>query len=393
MKLTDEQEKALQMVDSFMKSTNSTACIAGYAGVGKSSLMAHLPQHKIIIAPTGKAAVRISELSGIKASTIHRWMYAPKEDKKGDVVFIKKPIEDVPRAPLIIIDEASMIDSKLYSDIIDTADAIGAKTLFVGDPFQLPPVSKEEFGQGFSALSPNLYHSQNYILMTHIVRQALDSPIIRASMLIRNNDVMNGLKEINKLSSKEVIDKAMELGLDTTSIVCHTNTKRFEINNAIRNKMGLSEISSNEQILVTKNNYELDIFNGEVHKVTAVLEKSKSHEMRDIVNQKFIHTPFYLLEINKQDKVVIAETDLTGDLPPITKQLKQKAKLLFGHEYLHANYGYACTAHKMQGSQNQNICIMLEPSVKPTTSEGIRWLYVAVTRATDKCFYSFGSSL
>lgn len=377
-----------------MKSNSSSACIAGFAGVGKSSILSYLPASKVIIAPTGKAAARIEEITKIKASTIHRWMYVPKEDKRGNVFFEKKTLDSIKRGDLIVIDEASMIDSKLYSDIVDTADALGCKTLFVGDPFQLPPVNKGEIDQAFSALSKNLYHDKNYVLMQDIVRQALDSPIIRASALIRNRDIMGGLKELPKLNSKEIIPKVLELGLDKTSIVCHTNNKRFEINENIRNRLNYSDIFVGEQILVTKNNYNLDIFNGEIHQISKVLGKTqKAHELRDTVNKKYVQSFFYHLELTNGNNVVIAEQDLTGKLPHITKQLKDKAELLFEDEYLHANYGYATTAHKFQGSQNNNICILMEPSIKPSSEEGARWMYVAVTRAVDACFYSLGSTL
>jgi ATP-dependent exoDNAse (exonuclease V) alpha subunit len=382
------------MVEDFMKSTSSSACIAGFAGVGKTSLMKYLPASKVVIAPTGKAAVRIEETTGLKASTIHRWMYTPKEDKKGNIFFERKPLDSIKRGDLIVIDEASMIDSKLYSDIVDTADALHCKTLFVGDPFQLPPVNKGEFDLQFSALSENLYQKQNYILIKEIVRQALDSPIIRASVKIRNRDIMGGLKELTKLNSKDIIPKALELGIEKTSIICHTNNKRFEINDNIRTRLGYVDLTDGDQLLVTKNNYDLDIFNGEVHQIEKILDTTqKQHEIRDTVNKKYVHTYFHHLRLVGGSKVVVAELDLNGKLPHMTKQMSNKARLLFESEYLHCNYGYATTAHKFQGSQNNNICILMEPSIRPSEEEGARWMYVAVTRAIDSCYYSLSSSL
>jgi exodeoxyribonuclease V alpha subunit len=118
-KLTDGQQAAMDMVAKLMKAPPPMpAIITGYAGTGKTTMLkaiASMYGNPVILAPTGKAALRVQEATGITALTMHRWLYHPKENENtGEIDFRLKDLAmiECTENGLVIVDEASMVGSR-----------------------------------------------------------------------------------------------------------------------------------------------------------------------------------------------------------------------------------------------------------------------------------------
>ena len=191
--LTQGQEQAMAMGRRVM-SSGGHACgiVAGYSGVGKTTIVkvfAHEFGTPLVITPTGKSALRVREATGLDARTIHRWIYKVVEDPKtGGVKFVRRNSEEIEKPPsrLIVLDEASMVSAEIWRDVYSVCEQHDLRLICVGDAFQLPPV-QERNAPPFSILSPEFARElgAERVEMTEVTRQALDSPVIRASMALR----------------------------------------------------------------------------------------------------------------------------------------------------------------------------------------------------------------
>ena len=151
----------------------------GWAGTGKSTLARYLAEGVRGVkyaAFTGKAALVMRKKGCRGASTIHSLIYTLVSEKEGEPRFALDPESEAASADLIVIDEVSMVDEALATDLL----SFGTKVLVLGDPFQLPPVQ----GAGFFTMA------EPDIMLTEIHRQARDNPIIRMSVDIREGEYL-----------------------------------------------------------------------------------------------------------------------------------------------------------------------------------------------------------
>lgn len=137
--LDDTQRQALRMA-----LTNTVSILTGGPGCGKSFTVRHIARTAksvgakvTLAAPTGRAARRLSELTGMPAMTVHRMLgrNAEPEDEDGGLFDVHDPMQ----ADLIVVDESSMLDVGLADALVDKIPA-GAHLLLVGDVDQLPSV-------------------------------------------------------------------------------------------------------------------------------------------------------------------------------------------------------------------------------------------------------------
>ena len=149
----------------------------GFAGTGKTTLARMFGDEvygRVVYgAFTGKAASVLRKKGCPGAQTIHSMIYTREDDnpETGEPIFGVNHASDACSAALIIIDEVSMVDETLGRDLL----SLGRPVLVLGDPGQLPPVKGDGF---FTAVEPDY-------LLTEIHRQALDNPIIRLSIDVR----------------------------------------------------------------------------------------------------------------------------------------------------------------------------------------------------------------
>lgn len=410
---TKGQAAALDMIEALVGEDDPAyAVLTGYAGTGKTTLLqvvAEAHGSPLILTPTGKAALRVQEATGLDASTVHRWLYRPNEDRKtGEVRWQKRPLDDVdlPANRLIVVDEASMVGEELWADIWWLASAIGCKVLLVGDRFQLGPVTKENT-RPFNALRD--LKAARRADLTEVVRQALDSPIIRASMLIRagESETLEALTEVLDAVQRPRLVEAFLALAPSRALIAHRNQTRHDLNLEVRKVLGHhpTVLRPGEPLLVLFNNYQVDRFNGEVVCFDKWVEApGEPVPVRDRYKNLSMMVGYGLARVDGAE-VILSQDEVfgqTGAMPMTTlaraardhavQKWKYDRKL--APPYLNANLGYCLTAHKAQGSEFDDVMVVVEGSVGWGSGgmyglEGRRHLYTAITRAKKRvqiCF-------
>ena len=191
--LSDKQREALEAVNN-----NNVCVITGGPGTGKTTIIKAIIEmynkngkKTVLCAPTGRAAKRMSEVTGEEALTLHRLLEIRKIEEEGNLKGIDYEVAPID-ADVIIIDEMSMVDLFLMNYVVK-AIYLGTKLVLVGDVDQLPSV-----GPG-SILSDIIYSKKiTTITLNKIFRRAAESKII-----INSHRVNNGEKFISKEETKE----------------------------------------------------------------------------------------------------------------------------------------------------------------------------------------------
>lgn len=291
--LADSQKQAIQTV-----LQHKVSIMTGGPGVGKTTIVnsiLKIIQGKCtsiaLCAPTGRAAKRLSETTGLKAKTIHRLLGFSPESRTF------KHDQDNPLAiDMLVVDEASMIDTILLHHLLQ-AIPDHAAVLFVGDVDQLPSV-------GAGAVLMDMIRSQSIptVILTEIFRQAADSKIIvnahrinQGDLPLANETTKSDFYTIYSDSTADIYNQLIDLvaerlpqylGVDPlTEIQVLTPMNRGELGSVALNAAlqlrlnGGSEprvtkhgftLAPGDKVIQTINNYEKDIFNGDIGYVTEV---------------------------------------------------------------------------------------------------------------------------
>lgn len=392
--LTREQQQAIDMIHAFARHPTKQVCkLGGYAGTGKTTTIQHLinqggvPGKALVCcAPTGKAAQVLGhKLNGFPVRTVHSLIYQPskrtgerlfalqqrfrmtkdqsflpqiEEEKKrvGELMFVEKETSIGPRS-FVICDEASMVSPKMVDDLKKT----GAKILFVGDPGQLPPVKAQQF-----------FNNPDFVLQT-VHRQALESPIIQASLAIREGKGMPGNSEAFRRVAKG--ETTEEEYLSAGVILCGKNATRLAFNKYIRNLKGMTSKlpEDGETVICTKNDLNNSgLVNGQIATTLGVPVQDPftgdwsislktdfgTRRGLDFCPEQFLAHYHYGLNPTKN----ILDSDL-----------------------LQLTYGYCLTAHKSQGSEWGSV--ILADDSKGGSFDRKAWLYTAITRAKEKLIW------
>lgn len=420
--VTSGQEAALRVVVAFLRDAHARlARLTGYAGTGKTTLIRiiaglarEIELPILVLAPTGKAALRVREATGEFACTIHKFLYAPRQNPEtGDVTFEPKNLDELQdaRGALIVVDEASMVSRKMWEHLSLAAAVVEMKILLVGDTFQLEPVQDRED----KAFAPLALPTDYVAHLDEVVRQALDSPVLRAATEIRlarsPMDVSRALAHLTSLDGRTPVDVAVEH--PEIPVLCHRNETRHTLNNAIRARRGLSPAGpiAGEPLLVLRNCYPIDRMNGEVVTLARWSEEgpctSAARDRRSNEAAELTYRVGYLADerLNvlgdptSPPAVVFCLDEVAGQsrlgehwMEVGFRDAWRRGDI--GHglterpQYVHANYGYSLTVHKSQGSEWDKVLIVLENSISAHTISGRRFIYTAVTRAKKQVFWT-----
>jgi exodeoxyribonuclease-5 len=391
----DALEKVVKMAAVPKGAIPETCVIAGPAGTGKTTLLKMVCDEigeSLIVAPTGKAALRVKQATGYPATTIHKLLFkTTKSPLTGEVEFtLKEPHEiPVPESGFLISDESSMIDAQLHDSMMAIADGANLKLLFLGDLAQLPPVTPPGKAP-FNILDPKLYQPTYRADLTEIVRQAAGDPLIQTSMYLRTNKVLEAMKRLQGVPQENLVEEALGVIQRGGAVICHTNAVRNYLNRAIRARLGYGEnLRDGEPLVVNKNNYGTNMFNGEI--VSFRRWHTEPRGPYDIDNrftgkrQDAYFGRGYVQGIEgNEERVVMCKDEIFGQIIEGISHgsIAACAKRYWGKEdsVLHCNFGYAITCHKAQGSEWPEVLAVLD-KVNIHTLDGRRWLYTAVTRS------------
>ena len=176
--------------------TSGLLLITGGPGTGKTTILSGILElfgrmqlRPLLAAPTGRAAKRLTEVTGEDASTIHRLLEAGIDPATGKMVFARD--EDIPlTCDAVIVDEMSMVDVTLLHSLLQAVPQ-GKRLILVGDPDQLPPV-----GPGFPFGDMLRSGELPTVRLTEIFRQAQQSLIVMNAHRV-NRGEMPDLKCVN----------------------------------------------------------------------------------------------------------------------------------------------------------------------------------------------------
>lgn len=364
---------------------NQLLVITGGPGTGKTTsvrailaLLDELGLKTLLCAPTGRAAKRMSELTGKEAATVHRLLGAKFDEEGGNVVFTKNESDRLD-CDAVILDESSMVDI-LLMDALLKALPPDARLIMVGDADQLPSVGP---GNVFSALIRS--EVVPVVRLTEIFRQKEGSRIVRNAHLINkgehpdfaeNSGDFFRLKRLKAASSVETITELCAVRLPT-----RMNIPAEEI-------QVLSPTRKGELGTVQLNKSLQQLLNPPAPNKREKLFGDYIFREGDRVMQ--IKNNYDILWRN-EDNTEAGTGIYNGDIGTLVKIDPESEALIIDFDGHIATYGFdglielehawAVTVHKAQGSEYRAVILALGGGSQMLLTRGL--LYTAVTRAKE----------
>lgn len=391
MELTQSQEQALSTLLARIDDGAPVVRLSGAAGTGKTTLIKELHAalfDAVICTPTNKAS-QVLRTKGLPATTFYRKFYILEEtvDRKPRFISCKRWLESnfsaglpegkISYAPILIIDEATMVNTVSYREMMRMCDTL----ILVGDEHQLPPVGDRENPAGlFGSETPDA-------TLTEVLRQAEGSQVLDLAEAIRR-----GSPKVGKmLGFFEPEQEFRDLVRDGSQAICFTNNERRRINMVARKALGYTAPwpLAGEKLIVT-NNYSDDLLNG---------------TMVEVVDFEWDQIkPWATIRLDFGDGVKTCRFNMrafAGDQVATYRDSLEATMRSPGDEEelgVEATFGYCLTAHKAQGSEWDKVIVFDQrsvvhrvqannPSPQMSPEEYVRrWLYTCVTRARKDLF-------
>lgn len=377
---SQEQEEAIRKA-----MTSGLLLITGGPGTGKTtilngilSLFGQMQLKCLLAAPTGRAAKRLTEVTGEDASTIHRLLETNIDQNTGKMFFVRD--EDNPlKADAVIVDEMSMVDIELMYALLQAVPK-GKRLILVGDADQLPPV-----GPGFPFSDMLRSKELPTVCLTEIFRQARESLIVMNAHRV-NQGEMPDLRTVtsdfffmrrpNEAGVESLIRDLCttrlpkNMGIPSDQIQVLSPTRRGAVGTVSLNHMLQAALNppgpnrkekqfgdyifrEGDRVMQIRNNYDImwkkvdgsaigtGIFNGDVGIIQAIDPAAET------------------LTIQFDDREADYDFTMLGELEP----------------------AYAMTVHKSQGSEYRAVILCLWNGSPYLLSRSI--LYTAITRARE----------
>lgn len=388
IKLSSKQKEAIQAVNS-----NNVVIITGGPGTGKTTIIKNVIEiykthgKKVVLcAPTGRAAKRMTEMTGEEAKTLHRLLEIGKIEKENEFTIMNYEVAPID-ADVIIVDEASMVDIYLMNYLLSGIYQ-GTKLILVGDTDQLPSV-------GPGSVLKDIINSERVktIFLDEIFRQAAQSKIIVNSHRVNDGEYFLDKEEQQELKDDffYIKEKSQELMLTQLISLCKGRLENFgnynffeniqilsptkkgmlgtkELNKRLQEELNPSEDNKNEKkigdiifregdrVMQVKNNYDIywekgsnynlnyetgtGIFNGEIGKIVKI----------DFINKQI------KILFDDEKEVWYAFSDMDQ-----------------------IEHAYAITVHKAQGSEFDVVIVVVTQSSAMLLTRNL--LYTGLTRA------------
>ena len=372
MKYNSEQKQAIK--ESYEK---DFLIITGGPGTGKTTIMKGITelyrqlnklsyeklQDKIaLLAPTGRAAKRMAETTGLRASTIHRFLKWQRDTNKFQVNEYNKS-----KVEFVIVDETSMIDTYLMAALLKGISA-NCKIVIVGDDHQLPSV-------GPGQLLHDLIESEklSVVKLKHLYRQEKDSNIISLAYDIRNGEI-----------NPQIFNKDEDL----TFINC---TNEQTMTNIIEIATTYKDVSyKNFQILAPmyKTSVGIDEINNHIQAIFNPKDNTKK-ELR--INDTIFREQDKVIQLTNMPEDNVYNGDI-GIIDRIITAPKKEIHIDFDGnivKYTPTNFNcfrlaYAISIHKAQGSEFDIVIIPLVKNYGKMLYRKI--IYTAITRSKKKLY-------
>lgn len=410
MKPTQQQGNALDEILEWITDVHSEQrelSLSGAAGTGKTTLMeflAECPTKSRVTwtATTGKAARLLGELiddTRIKVRTLHSCLYWPPNERPEHIEFGAVRLFKGNPGDVVVIDEASMITEEIKATLESTWLQDGAKILYVGDGYQLPPVG-DDYSVFAEVSGPRL---------TEVIRN--DDDVLYAANYIRvEGHVLTksrGSYEFRRSRVWTALDDYLN-DRDDHALITWRNKIRAQANDTIRHKMGYGEPypEPGEPVLYCRNGQ--GVLNGQMVRTEWIEPPHDRYGKVEV--QLFGDAEGHTISVSTQGRNSVMD----GAMPHLTQEEWKEYQAAIGRTRseqggsdvrpIPITWGYVLTAHKAQGSEFRRATIFLtdwDSNSKPfkqdtqlpdgsTMKFAARWCYTALTRAKERATLIIG---
>ena len=443
---TNSQKKIIENLSEYLSDDDFSRIFVlnGFAGTGKTTLISALVAvlkdlriKPILLAPTGRAAKVLARYCNEPAHTIHKRIYRQRTNADYESKFSLDFNRE--KGAVFIVDEASMLSDasgggalfgsgSLLEDLVRyVRGGRACRLILAGDSAQLPPVGCDSS----PALDPSAvsrYGDVVYGQMDEVVRQQMQSGILFNATLVRcmlENNIcevprfeMNypDFESVEGIDFMEKLQDAYErYGRDEVIVVTRSNKRANRYNEGIRRYIlgAEEEIESGDMLMVVKNNYHYAntdtdsamnfIANGDIARLVRLrrFEDFYGFRFADAVlsfadyEDLEIECKILLDTIKSESPSLTREEssrlfyEIEKDYADIRSRIKRYKEIRENPHFnaVQVKFAYAVTCHKAQGGQWRAVfvdrCLFGD---EPMTRDMLRWLYTALTRATEKLY-------
>lgn len=400
----------------------------------------------VLLAPTGRAAKVLSSYSGRPASTIHKHIYRQKSvGGDGFGQFTLAPNKD--KCTLFVVDEVSLIGidagqqqstsafgtGNLLDDLITfVRSGVECKVILIGDSAQLPPVGLDAspaLSKDYMAMMGGIVFAE----LSTVVRQQSESGILYNATNIRHLqtelDYGPGLMDlcdlglevapfddVERITGGELIEKISDAyatyGEDETVILCRSNKRAIKYNLGIRSTVQFKEerLVRDDKLMIVKNCYQflegiegMDyIANGDIAKLQKISKFEERYGLHfaearisfpDYDDQEIVAKVILDTLESESASLTYEQSNMlyqgvNEDYAHLTTKKKRYEAVREDKYYnaLQLKYANAVTCHKSQGGQWR--CVFIDNPFwqEELTLDDLKWLYTAITRATEKVY-------
>jgi hypothetical protein len=421
--LSSDQAAALEALHAFVGSGRPVLALSGPAGTGKSFLIGRFlrelgtPVH--LTATTHKAAKVAADLAGGSAMTVHSLFgLRPVNDHQTGQTRLEQ--RNPPKAEpgrLVIVDEASMVDDALLLCLAKSAKALDLQLLFVGDPYQLPPVAD-------AAAMPAVFRRVKTLSLTTVHRQAAGSPIIDLATAFRQvldggpypviRDAGAAVRRVDRaafagLVRERFTSREYQQDANHVRLVAWTNARVEALNRYVRRLLLGAEaercrflpgetLTVNEAVVVDE---EVLLPN----EALVTVEQAEPGHFQETLSGYWLkvadhegdaHRLFvpadrqaagrYLAGLRRQAQSLRA----LGETDDRAVRAAWRAYFEAKEAFADLRPPHACTVHKSQGSTYRHVLVQVEDIGRAYGQPGdllARLIYVALTRAAESAAF------